>query len=62
MAKKMREWKELGIKLDPESGIGNDYAEFYTRDREVAIKMKFAYRDEKGNEFLESNKGERVRI
>ena len=32
-----KEWKEMGVKLDPDSSTGDDYAEFYTDDMDVAI-------------------------
>jgi hypothetical protein len=35
------EWKELGVKLDPEGGTEDDYAMFYTCDEEVAKELEF---------------------
>ena len=41
LAKKFKQWKEWGIKLDPYSSTEDDYAEFYTHDMDVAIKANF---------------------
>ncbi|MFX1276017.1 MAG: hypothetical protein ACFFBP_15270 [Promethearchaeota archaeon] len=62
LAEKMRNWKKLGIKLDPESGIGDDYAEFFTSNKDVAIKANFIYFDSKGNKFLQTRSGKEVPI
>jgi hypothetical protein len=37
----MKRWKELGIKLDPCSGVEDDYADFITTDEEVAHQEGF---------------------
>ena len=54
----------MGIKLDPESDIGGDYAEFYTNDMDIAIKANFTfYLDEdETTEYLETDTGEQVRV
>ena len=54
MAEKMRKWKELGIKLEINSAIEDDYAEFYTHDKDIAIKAGFIYEDKDGSGFLET--------
>ena len=55
----LRDWKEMGIKLDPDSGVGDDYAEFYTPNREVAIKAGFVCEYEDGRKFLETRSGKK---
>ena len=35
------EWKEMGINLYPDCSTGDDYAEFYTEDMDVAVKAGF---------------------
>ena len=52
LAEMFRRWKEAGIKLDLDSGIGDDYADFYTEDKEVAIREGFVCVYEDGREFL----------
>lgn len=34
-------WKEAGVELDPESGVGDDYAQFFTTDPRVAKEFGF---------------------
>ncbi len=41
VVKMFKEWKEMGINLGPDSSTGDDYAEFYTDDMDVAIKAGF---------------------
>ena len=41
LAKKFRQWKEWGIKLYDDGGVGDDYATFITDDMDVAIKAEF---------------------
>ena len=41
LAKQFRQWKEWGIKLHDDGGIGDDYATFITDDMDVAIKAGF---------------------
>lgn len=36
-----RMWKEKGIILDDDSGIDDDYATFYTFNKEVAEELQF---------------------
>ncbi len=55
-----RRWKKAGIKLDSNSGIGDDYADFYTEDKEVAIREDFACKYEDGREFLPTRSGNEV--
>ncbi|MFX0037563.1 MAG: hypothetical protein ACFE9I_18230 [Candidatus Hermodarchaeota archaeon] len=57
LAKMFRRWKEAGIKLDLDSGFGDDYADFYTDDKEVAIREGSACLDEDGRELLELRSG-----
>ena len=64
LAEMFKEWKEMGIKLNPDSGIGDDYAEFYTDDMDVAIKAQFTFylNDDKATEYLETDTGEQVKV
>jgi len=41
LLKMFKMWKKKGIKLDPNSGIGDDYATFYTYDSKVAREEEF---------------------
>lgn len=41
LASMFRDWKELGIELDPDSGIDDDYAVFVTSDEEIAQREGF---------------------
>jgi hypothetical protein len=36
----LKRWREQGVQLDPD-GVEDDYAVFYTEDREVARKLEF---------------------
>lgn len=38
-AKQLREMQAAGVTLDPESGVGDDYASLITSDPEVAKKF-----------------------
>ena len=64
LAKMLKEWKEMEIKLDPDSSIGDDYAEFYTNDMDAAIKAGFTVYidDEETTEYLVTAAGERIRV
>jgi hypothetical protein len=64
LAEQFKEWKKMGIKLNPDSGIGDDYAEFYTDDMDVAIKAHFTFYldDDKTTEYLETDTGEDVEV
>ena len=64
LAKQFKEWKEMDIKLDPDSSTGDDYAEFYTEDMDVAIKAGFTVYigDDKKTKYLVTDTGEEVRV
>jgi len=64
LAKKFQEWKEMGIKLDPESSMGDDYADFYTEDMDVAIKAGFAVHvgNDKTTAYLITDTGREVKV
>ena len=64
LAKMFKEWKELGIRLNPDSSTGDDYAEFYTNDMEVAIKAGFTFTmgEDETTKYLETDKGEQIRV
>ena len=64
LARMFKEWKEMGVKLNPDSGIGDDYAEFYTDDMDVAIKAQFTFYsgDDKTTEYHETDTGEEVEV
>lgn len=38
---KLKRWKSLGINLQLDGGVQDDYAEFYTYDEDVAEKEGF---------------------
>ena len=64
LAKMFKEWKEMGIKLNPNSSVGDDYAEFYTDDMDVAIKANFTFKmgDDETIKYLETDTGEQNRV
>ena len=64
LAKMFKEWKELGIKLHPDSSTGDDYAEFYTNDMDVAIKAGFTVYmgEDETTEYLLTDAGEQIRV
>jgi len=64
LAKMFKEWKEMGINLHPGSSTGNDYAEFYTDDMDMAIKARFtAYiGEDETTKYLLTDTGEEVRV
>lgn len=41
VTKLFRCWKKDGVQLDLESGIGDDYAIFFTKDSEIAKREGF---------------------
>lgn len=51
MADMMKRWKALGIELNTESNIGDDYAMFYTNDKHVAEAEGFQVEDEDEEEL-----------
>ena len=59
-----KEWKEVGVKLYPGCATGDDYAEFYTEDMEVAIKVGFTgyLNDDKSTLYLQTDTGEFVKV
>lgn len=64
LAKMFKEWKEMGIRLDPDSSTGDDYAEFYTDDMDVAIKASFTFYmgDDETTKYLVTDMGEQIRV
>jgi len=64
LAKMFTEWKEMGIKLHPDSSTGDDYAEFYTEDMDVAIKAGFTVTmgDDEDTKYLITDTGKEVKI
>jgi hypothetical protein len=42
----LKEWKNLGIELHQDSGIMDDYAEFFTFDEDVAKRLGFSKYEE----------------
>ena len=64
LAKMFKEWKEMGIKLYPGCSTGDDYAEFYTEDMDVAIKAHFTVYidDDITTEYLLTDTGKEVRV
>ncbi len=64
LAKMFKEWKAMGIKLYPGCPTGEDYAEFYTEDMDVAIKANFMVTigEDEITPYLITDIGEEVRV
>lgn len=64
LAEKFRQWKELGITLENDSGVGNDYATFITDNMDVEIKANFTFNmgDDRETQYLERLSGEEVKV
>jgi len=64
LAKMFKEWKEMGIKLHPDSSTGDDYAEFYTEDMDVAINARFTVTmgDDRDTAYLITDTGKEVKV
>ena len=64
LAKQFQQWKEWGIKLDDDLGVGDDYATFITDDMDVAIKAGFTVYmgDDRETEYLLTLSGDEVKI
>lgn len=64
LAKKFKEWKEMGIKLYPDCSTGDDYAEFFTEDMDVAIKAGFTVTigDDTDTVYLLTDTGREVKV
>ncbi len=64
LAKMFSEWKDKGIKLCDNGGISDDYAHFYTDDKDVAIEAGFTYTNlnDENTKYLRTYSGEEVKI
>ena len=64
LAEMFSEWKEMGIKLYPDCSTGDDYAEFYTEDMDVAIKAQFTVTigDDREKVYLITDTGEEIEV
>jgi len=64
LAKQFRQWKEWGVKLEDDSGVGDDYATFIPDDMDVAIKAGFTVYsgDDRETEYLITLSGEEVKV
>lgn len=64
LAERFRKWKEWGITLNDDGGVGDDYATFITDDMDVAIKAGFTFYmgEDKETEYLETLEGKEVEI
>ncbi len=65
LAKKFREWKEMGIKLLDDGSVGDDYATFGTDDMNVAIKAGFTITyvgDKKKKQYLQTIFGKDIEV
>jgi len=64
LAKMFREWKDMGIELSPDCSTGDDYAEFYTEDMDVAIKANFTVTigDDDETVYLLTDTGKEVKV
>lgn len=61
LAKKFKQWKEWGIQLYDDGGVGDDYAIFITDNMDVAIKAGFMFRSSSGD-YLETLSGEEIKV
>ena len=64
LAKQFQQWKEWGITLEDDSGIGDDYATFITDDMDVAIKAGFTVYlgGDRETEYLITLAGEEIKV
>ena len=64
LTKMFKEWKEMGVKLYPDCSTGDDYAEFYTEDMDVAIKANFTVTigDDEDTVYLITDTGKEVKV
>lgn len=64
LAERFRTWKEWGITLNNDGGIGDDYATFITDDMDAAIKAGFTFYmgEDRETEYLETLEGKEVEI
>ena len=64
VAKQFREWKELGVQLQDDGGVADDYATFTVDDMDAAIKAGFIYcrGDDREKQFLVTLDGEEIEI
>ncbi|MFW9876774.1 MAG: hypothetical protein ACFFG0_27075 [Candidatus Thorarchaeota archaeon] len=64
LAKQFQQWKEWGITLYDDGGVGDDYASFITNDIDVAIKanFKFYMGEDHKTEYLETLSGEIIEL
>jgi len=64
LTKKFREWKDWGIQLHDDGGVGDDYATFITDNMDIAVKAGFTVYigDDRENEYLETLSGEEIKV
>ncbi len=64
LANHFREWKELGITLEEDGGVIDDYATFSTDDMDVAIKAGFTFYfgDNREKEYLLTIDDEEIEV
>lgn len=64
LAKEFREWKDWGIQLNDDGGVGDDYATFTTDNMDIAIKAGFTVYigDDRESEYLETLSGEEIKV
>jgi hypothetical protein len=64
LAKQFRQWKQWGITLYDDGGVGDDYTSFITDDIDVAIKANFNFYigEDHETEYLETISGEIVKV
>lgn len=64
LAKKFKQWKEWGIQLSDDGGVGDDYATFTTDNMEVAIKANFTFTmgNDRKTQYLETLSGEEIKV
>ncbi|MFW9874010.1 MAG: hypothetical protein ACFFG0_12960 [Candidatus Thorarchaeota archaeon] len=64
LAKQFRQWKEWGIQLYDDGGVGDNYATFITDNMDIAIKAGFTFYmgEDRETEYLETLSGEEIKV
>lgn len=64
LAKMFRKWKEMGIELSDDGGVGDDYATFCTNNMDIAIKANFVFQfsENKENYYLDTLSGKEIKV
>ncbi|MFX1305155.1 MAG: hypothetical protein ACFFBV_13035 [Promethearchaeota archaeon] len=64
LAKKFKQWKEWGIELHDDGGVGDDYVTFITDNMDVAIRAGFTFYmgGNHKDEYLETLSDEEIKV